>query len=182
MLVSELMKVLGTIHNTIHAYSHEENGICERVNKEVLRHLRPLVYHREVYEEWHMCLPMVQRILNTTQHSSTGFSPADLVYGGVLDLDRGIFPIARPPSLEHPVESLHEWVNKRTHYQQTLLSLAADNQRQRQEEHVARNSVTLEEYPIGTYVFGAIHSRWNREARTDQTSSSSSWSLSCGGS
>ena len=41
--VSELIKsfneATGIKHSTIHPYSHEENGIVERANQEVIRHL-----------------------------------------------------------------------------------------------------------------------------------------------
>ncbi len=48
-LVEELLKILGVEHLTILAYSHEENAVVERVNKEVTRHLRGLIFtHNEV--------------------------------------------------------------------------------------------------------------------------------------
>ena len=43
-LVTELLKGIGVPHLTIMAYSKEENSIVERANKEVLRHIRALIF------------------------------------------------------------------------------------------------------------------------------------------
>jgi transposase InsO family protein len=73
------------------AYSHEENGIVERANKEVLRHLRAL-FDSQSDTPWSILTPLVKRIMNATVHSSTGFAPAAVLMPG-LDLDEGlIFP------------------------------------------------------------------------------------------
>jgi len=42
--VEELVKMIGLQHVTVLAYSKEENSIVERINKEIIRHLRALVY------------------------------------------------------------------------------------------------------------------------------------------
>lgn len=72
-------------------YSHEENGIVERANKEVLRHLRA-IFDAHADAPWSVLLPLVKRIMNATIHSSTGFAPAAVITPG-LDLNEGlIFP------------------------------------------------------------------------------------------
>lgn len=47
----------------------------ERLNKEILRHLRGLVFDKKIKDDWSMVLPLVQRIMNATLHVSTGVSP-----------------------------------------------------------------------------------------------------------
>lgn len=42
-IIQEYLKLMGTEHIRTLAYSHEENGLVERANKEVLRHLRAIV-------------------------------------------------------------------------------------------------------------------------------------------
>ena len=37
--IQSFLDQTGLDHNTIHPYSHEENGIVERANQEVVRHL-----------------------------------------------------------------------------------------------------------------------------------------------
>jgi hypothetical protein len=45
-LVTEVLQLLGTTGATILAYSKEENAIVERANKEVMRHLRALIFEK----------------------------------------------------------------------------------------------------------------------------------------
>ena len=65
------------------AHSKEENAIVERANKEVMRHLRALVYEvAKQRDEWPYLVPLAQRIVNSEVSSSTGVSPNDLKFGG----------------------------------------------------------------------------------------------------
>ena len=58
----------------------EENGIMERANQEVLRHLRALLFDSRIHDKWSFeQLPLVQRIMNTVEKTSTGVTPADLI-------------------------------------------------------------------------------------------------------
>jgi hypothetical protein len=72
------------------AYSHEENGIVERAIKELLRHIRAILYDKNIFDKWGDLLPLVQRILNATRHSTIGYAPAQILFGNAIDLDRGI--------------------------------------------------------------------------------------------
>lgn len=50
--IAAIMIMTGTdLTNTL-AYSKEENGIVERANREVLRHLRAFVFHKHVEKIW----------------------------------------------------------------------------------------------------------------------------------
>jgi hypothetical protein len=73
-------------------YSHQENGVVERANREVLRHLRALVLNSEILadNEWYDYLPFVEKIMNDHIHSSTGYSPRELVFGR-SDVTKSIF-------------------------------------------------------------------------------------------
>ena len=51
-LVKELIKILGPQHLTTLPYSKEENAIVERVNKEILRHLRGLIFEHNEVSKW----------------------------------------------------------------------------------------------------------------------------------
>ena len=48
-LVQELLRLCGIEHS---AYSFEENGIVERANQEVLRHLRALLFDSRIHDKW----------------------------------------------------------------------------------------------------------------------------------
>jgi len=79
-LVQELLRLCGIEQSFATAYSNEENGIVERANQEVLRHLRALLFDSRVHNKWPFeQLPLVQRIMNAVEKTSTGVTPAELV-------------------------------------------------------------------------------------------------------
>jgi hypothetical protein len=73
------------------AYSKEENSIVERMNKEINRHLRALTYDNLSLDNHKDSLPFVQRILNSNHSDRLKISSADLLFGKILSVDRGIF-------------------------------------------------------------------------------------------
>ena len=75
-LITALTTLLGTDHKFTFAYSKEENGLVERVNKEVMRHMRNIIYNIRVKKYWSDYYPIVERIINTQVHSVTRVSPA----------------------------------------------------------------------------------------------------------
>jgi len=86
-VVDELCRILGTEFVRTVAHSHQENAIVERVNKEVLRHLRALVFDDKTHSRWSKRLIFVQRILNTTEHESIGVAPCQLLFGNAIQLE-----------------------------------------------------------------------------------------------
>ena len=87
-IVSALCELLGTEHVRIVPHSHEENTIVERVNKEVMRHLKALVFDEKTQSKWSKNLLFVQRIINTSVHESIGVAPYQLLFGNSIMLDR----------------------------------------------------------------------------------------------
>ncbi len=43
---------IGMQNSKTHPYSHQENAIVERANREVLRHLRNCLFDHRIMEEW----------------------------------------------------------------------------------------------------------------------------------
>jgi len=80
-----LLQVVGTQHSITLAYSHEENSIVERANKEVLRRLQALIFESRLVAIWSDMLPLVQRIMNTQVVQSIGVSPAQIIFGNARD-------------------------------------------------------------------------------------------------
>ena len=97
------LRLAGTDHSLSTAYSKEENGIVERANQEVLRHLTAItrVSNAWSYEQ----LPMVQRIMNTVEKTSTGVTPAELVLTNSIRLTSRI--LAPPSASNNPVSYTH---------------------------------------------------------------------------
>ena len=87
-LVTELLKGIGVPHLTIMTFSKEENSIVERAKKEVLRHLRALIFTNNEIATWSKhYIPLVQRIINTSRVDSHRSVPAELLFGKTIRLD-----------------------------------------------------------------------------------------------
>ena len=87
-LWDELSILMGTEKLESFPYSHEENGLVERANKEVMRHLRNIIFDQKLqYSDWSIYLPMVQRIMNSHPIGTTGVTPAQLLFGNAVSLN-----------------------------------------------------------------------------------------------
>jgi len=80
--VEHLNKWLGIRHKVSLVDRHQSNGV-EGSNKQILRHLRALVYDERVLRSWSSPtkLPIIQYILNSTLNSETNMIPFDLHFG-----------------------------------------------------------------------------------------------------
>ena len=179
-LIAEFCRLIGTEHPTSLAYSHEENGIVERANKEIQRHLKHILFDRNVFHDWSDCLPIVQRIINTTTHESIGISPSQILFGNAISVDRGIFlphdTRSREDETSTPFDTQHrgtmefsEWADKMLARQASLIELAQSYQAQADSDHISASkpkrrsksstvvdetaSVThITEFPVDSYV------------------------------
>jgi transposase InsO family protein len=111
-VVRRLMTLLGNEPRTTLPYRPQANGAVERVNQEVLRHLRALVMGLRCKQEWSAVLPLVQRIINSKPSESTGVAPVRLIYGNQVSIDQGLLgfdftPLTVPVSIENRVEDLN---------------------------------------------------------------------------
>jgi len=89
-IINALLDGIRSQHLYSIPYRPSSNGVVERCNKEVLRHLRALVFDTRLTDAWPDYLPLVQRILNATPNQTTGVAPAQLVYGSLVSLNRGL--------------------------------------------------------------------------------------------
>jgi len=67
-LTSALTDLLGSEHVFKFAYSKQENGLVERVNKEVMRHMRTIIFDLRVRKHWGDYYPLVERIILTHKY------------------------------------------------------------------------------------------------------------------
>ena len=152
------MALVGTEHVKTMEASKEENSIVERLNREVMRHLRNLVFDRQVYDKWSHMLPFINRILITTIHSATGVSPAEVMFGSSLQLERGIIS----PLLSDELTTLQktctypEYITNMWASQQSLILKARENLQAKDAKHMAKKSeendgdITI--FPVDSYV------------------------------
>jgi len=153
----DLMLLLGIAHQKTLTGSKEEAGIVERLNKEVMRHLRNLIFDRRVYKTWSQSLPLVQRIINTMPHTATGISPADIITP-CLNLQRRILIDQELEVYEAVQQSctFPEYINEMLNRQAYLIEKAQANLKSRDAKHLERKSLEYDEeltrFPIGSYV------------------------------
>jgi reverse transcriptase-like protein/integrase-like protein/chromodomain-containing protein len=89
-VMEEYCRFWGIRHRTSLPYRPQANGIIERANQEILRHLKAIVYATRVINQWYIYLPLIERLINSTYHSSIGTAPFRLLYGDTVTLDRGL--------------------------------------------------------------------------------------------
>lgn len=155
-LIDSLIKLIGSKRQLSIAYSKQENSIVERANREIMRHLRAMILTRSITDDWPLFLPLVQRIMNASVHSSLGVSPAQLIYGDSIDLDRSLLPIGEeniiPPNLSMDT---HDYMKKLINKQKELLSFARGNQLKTDNAHLKSKEVDaskLTSFPVDSLV------------------------------
>lgn len=109
-------------------HSHQENAIVERANKEVMRHLRHFLLDDPILKQnWTDCLPLVQRIINSTRHESIGVAPATVVYGAGINLDNRLLEQSEQ-SHYGDINSTLDYVEKMKILQQKIIEMVRQQQ------------------------------------------------------
>ena len=154
--VAELFKLAGCEHTICLSYSKEENSIVERCNREVMRHIRALIYDICDNSEWEDLVPIAQRIMNGIRNDSNQTSPSEIVFGNAVMLDRGILYDHTP--LNDKQTSLSKWAANMLTHQKKFMDKAELLQRQKDVAHIARFPIQRTDYPVGSYVLVEYHS------------------------
>lgn len=151
-IIEQLLRNIGSEHIRIHPYSHEENGIVERLNKEVNRHIRAIAFGMKNKTKWDKYLSLVQRTINSMIHKSIKISPAQIVFGNAVNLDRGL--INNNTIYKKLSKTLDEhYVNNLLKVQAEIISLAEKAQKDIDTYHIAdRSKVESSTFPINSYV------------------------------
>ena len=148
------------------AYSKQENALVERVNREVNRHLRALIFELTDLASYRAHLPFVQRILNASVHQSTGASPASLLFGNTVLLDKGI--LLPTPDVPTTLTIASAKIADMMRVQDSLITQAATRLRAADEAHLAPRSAPLTVFPVDSYVLAQyptapptrLHTKW----------------------
>jgi len=150
-LIGELLRLCAIEQSFATAYSKEENGIVERANYEVLRHLRVLLFDSRVHDKWSFeQLPLVQRIMNTLEKITTGVSPAELILSHAIRLSAHILaPVVREgePANISLADRMDKWIER----QHTLLIAAQENQHQADQHRLVLRDPDITEHPVNSY-------------------------------
>ena len=153
-IVVNLTFLLGNVEIETEAYSKQENSIVERANKEVLRHLRAFIYDRKVLEGWADHIPLIQRMMNSTTHSSLGVAPYQILFGTALQLDRQIYDTGANIDAQHPQPpaSLHRFMDTALARQTRIIELAEAHQKQKDDAHLTSQTNPITEFAVDSLV------------------------------
>ena len=150
--VAEFVSLLKTEHLFTVAYSKEENGLVERANKEVFRYIRSMAYEKNARDCWSDYLPFAQRICNSEVVSSLGVSPAQIMFGNAVDLDRGILT-PNEPMPEHSHGDMSDYVAGLVEAQRKAIAVAKEVQGVKDSKHMGSAvSRPITEFAVGSYV------------------------------
>jgi hypothetical protein len=139
-VVRQLSHMIDFKQIVVQPYLHTANGIVERVNRSILERLRFILFDRRIRKQpklqWTDLLPLAQRIVNTSTHSAIGTSPARLIFGDHIDLDRCI--ISKPPK---PIRNkpIPEYVEQLSAMQLAMMEAANDHQISVQRKVIAKS-------------------------------------------
>ena len=150
--VRQALELIGARHNISIAHSSEENAIVERANKEVVKYVRGFVYDSKAPKEWEDFLPFIQRTMNAEVVSALGFSPADIVFGKAINLDRSVLVPNKVIACEARPD-LAEYVRKLIEVQKHITEVAARSQRDIDAANIVkRGGEHITEFPVHSYV------------------------------
>jgi len=144
-LTSSLLERLGSDHFLTTAYSKEQNALVERQNKEVLRHLRNIIFDKRVADKWSKYCPIVQRLLNTLRNSATGLTPAEIVFPNGIQLDRSLLTESSSFFVSMYIHDMQE-------AQARIIALAEQSLREKDKEHMDNYSPLRTVFDDGSYV------------------------------
>jgi hypothetical protein len=119
-----------------------------------MRHLRNIL-HQLKNDSWSDAIPLVRRIMNATPVETLGVSPARIIFGSSLELDRGIVlqgqNVSDPLEIDNP--SVKVWLDKALAMQKKIFKYAQLQLFNRDMVHLGeRDPGTISEFPIDSFV------------------------------
>jgi hypothetical protein len=151
-VVREVMVLLGTNHHLTLAASKQENAAVENANKRSQEYLRAMLFDNRILKRWSDVLPLVQRIMMAEPNEVIGVSPAQLLFGNAIQLDRGIFLPNIPTEGVEKEIALSDWADSMFTAQKILLDIAQRLQQKKDTLHMSQVRGVPTRFDIGTYV------------------------------
>jgi hypothetical protein len=149
-MAEDLKSLLQFKQLKIVAYHPQANGIVERRNIEIIKHLKALVFERRVLQVWSQYLPLVQRIMNYTVDGSIGTQPAKVVFGDIGSAD---LAMDLPAAWAH--RSVLEYLVKLREMQAVLIKTTQEFLKKNSRNRVTDGGVFVQEDPqftVGQFV------------------------------
>ena len=148
-IMNELTELVGSTKVTTFAYSHQANGLVERGNKELCRWMEHMLYNKRMDKaKWEVALPFAVRIHNASPVDTIKYSPAELLYGSSLMLDKNVLL----PKANAPPATLSSWGKDRRAMQDQMISEAQKQQAGKQQARATSSDEQHTTYRNGDYV------------------------------
>ena len=163
--IQHFLRFVKVPHQLTLAYSKEENGIVERANKEINRHLRALCFDASSTSNLQFMIPFVQRIMNSTSNAITSIKPSQIMFGNVINLDENILFPPTPGSinLDLPL-SVQEMIQ----VQDSLIKRATSLRQIADDKRISNHELPSSDFAPGTLVLiqyatqppTRLHTKW----------------------
>lgn len=149
--IEELLKFIQSTHRLTLPYRPQANGVVERSNREILKHLRAIVFDNRLKSQWSSVLPMVQRIMNSQIHSATGASPIRLLYGDAVTVNRGLLT-EWSANTDTTALDTSEYLTVLNQQLQDIVSASQQYQRTVETRRLSKSPVNPTTFRVGQYV------------------------------
>ena len=147
-IIDELCRMVGSKQHFTMTASKQENGIVERSIKEIRRHLRNIIFESNLQDNWSTYIPLVQRILNCDIKEALGVSPAQILFGNSIHLDRGILL----PNINNQSDTLSDWMKNMLENQSKIISIARKHLESRDQAHMQSQHSEPTSFPVNSFV------------------------------
>jgi transposase InsO family protein len=164
-VIAQLCKFLEIEQSFSIPYRPQSQGKVERVNQEVMRFLRVLILQHKASDEWSTFLPLVMRTVNASKSRITGLAPAQLMYGGAVDLSRQLL---RLPEERADRVTYADYIEGVIRAQHRYAALARREQERHVEAYLASSPDTPTSFKVHDYVLVSyperpptkLHPKW----------------------
>jgi len=155
-IIDQLYELSGIARLKTIPYSSQENGLVERLNREVNRHAEAFCVKGDNKKRWSNYLPFIRRIINGSTHSALGTSPASIIYGDRIDLD-WVFAPREFREEEINGMTLQEFVKENLAIQDEIIKKAVFSQTELNEENLLKRSnkrakIPFKKFEVGDWV------------------------------
>lgn len=155
--VRELFAACGVKDIKTLAYSKEENSLVERANKEVMRHLRTILFHSNITTHWNQHLGTIMKIMNHQKRGTFFPSPASILFGDRFRDDELLFMAQSKSHMDGAMLQLSAWAADMIMQQHTIFELAKRIQDEKDEAHMSSQRPNVTTYEVGSYVLASYH-------------------------
>ena len=163
-IIDQLCEITGIESLKTIPYSSQENGIGERINREIIKHLEAFCIGVNKKKRWSEYLPFVRRIINSSYHSTIGTSPASIIYGNRINQD-WIYAPREFRDIELNGKTFGSYMKDSLEFQDEVIIKAIEFQEAINDQNIAkrldaRSDIPFQEFQVGDWVL--MESRENK--------------------